>query len=128
MIDIDIVQSVRHIVEGGRQVCTSEDMLKAVKEGLGDDGFFAAALTLKQHRDIYWTPGVFRRETLGQWISGGKPDTIKNARAKAKMLMVDAEPQSVLDRNKAKALDDILGSARKTFLSCCQSDFKEKKA
>ena len=116
MIDIDIVNSVRHIVAGAREAHPRKDIVKAVQDGLVSDGYFAAELTLQQHRDIYWTPGVFPRETLGQWKAEGRPDTTKNARAKAEKLLAGSVPQSVLDRNKAKALDDILSSARRTLL------------
>lgn len=116
IIDADIVHSVKHIIDG-EYPSRPVDAVKAVREGLDEAGFLTAGLTLQRHRRLYWSPKLFEHSSLGQWLASGKPDLVNKANRMARERFEETKaPQPKLDRDRAKALDDIIAQARKTLI------------
>jgi len=115
IIDADIFHSIKHII-GKEYQNQSIDIVDAVKQGIGDSNFFAADLTLQRHRQLYFSPQLFQRYALGQWLAAGKPDILKKANdiARERLETVKIEPK--LDRHRARELDNIIDRARKTLV------------
>ncbi|MFH1616679.1 MAG: trimethylamine methyltransferase family protein [Planctomycetota bacterium] len=114
MVDVDIVNSIKHIISNGCKDM-EVDIVEAVKEGVSGSNFFAADLTLSQHRQLYWSPNLFERQTLGQWLAQGKPGILKKAEDNARSRLENLKIEPKLDRDKAAELDRIISRARKVL-------------
>jgi trimethylamine:corrinoid methyltransferase-like protein len=115
IIDKDIFDNVKHAI-GNRYSPPDMDIVAAVKDGVDKGNFLMSELTVKNHRLIYFTPRVFEKQALGQWLAEGKPNILDKAQTIARDLYDSYKLEPVLDRSKATELDTIVENARKTLV------------
>ena len=110
MVDREILDALRMVYGMDDTVFDDEHLLLDVILENTDDDYISEYSTVEHYRENQWNSRLFPSYQLQQWISAGKPDVHRNAKEQAQKLI--RENPFELDRDKARALDEIYDWAR----------------
>ncbi len=110
VIDNEIAGYVKHLLKG----LTIDDEALAVdlivEQGPGGN-FIDAAHTLRHMRECFYSPKVFYRRRLSEWLENEGKTTLERAHARVEELLA-REPRRYLTPAQEAAMDEVIERAR----------------
>ena len=117
--DILILQDeiIGFVESAMREIGTDDEILGIdVVDAVGPGGsFLDTEHTADNFRDQLWFPGLFDRNFYEIWREGGGQDTAEKCRAR-KDEILNSPPVEPMPEDMAKAIDDIVNSARRHLI------------
>ena len=108
VIDMEIGRYVQRVLDGLSWHDDADSLARIVAEGIADGNFLTHPTTVEHVRALFDSP-LFRRDSVAQWQSAGKPSVEELAREKARAAI--ASYHFELEADKQTALDHVFEDA-----------------
>ena len=105
--DLEIRDHIQRLVSGLDGSCQPERCLRDVAEAVEQKGFVGLDSTVSAHRDVYWYPSLFERDSLPIWQGGNRATNRERAHAKVRELLTqhEFEPEPKLKAELNRVLE-----------------------
>ena len=111
VIDNEIAGYIKHLVKGA-SITDATLAVDAIVEGGIGANFLASGPTLEFLRECYYSPQLFYRKRMSEWLREGANDALERAHGKVEEILSSETPKFLTDDQLAAA-DEIIEKARR---------------
>jgi trimethylamine--corrinoid protein Co-methyltransferase len=114
LLDIELIQNVNHILKGitVNKNTLAEDIIDQVGHG---GSFIEHEHTFENYKNEFWFPKYHFRGKWEEWIENGAKTPLEIAHEQVKEILA-GEPDMVISREKAAAIDEIIKLSERDIL------------
>jgi trimethylamine--corrinoid protein Co-methyltransferase len=109
VIDHEIAGYIKHLLKGAAITDQTIGLPSILEGGIGGN-FLDSDATLEFMRECYYSPQLFYRKRMSEWVREGSKDTLTRAHEKVEAILASETP-TFLTVEQKRAMDDIIKKA-----------------